>query len=186
VTLYHDVTIGQRALVHSGCIIGADGFGIAPTPEGSWEKIHQLGGVTVGDDVEIGACTTIDRGALQDTIIGNGVKLDNQIQIGHNAVVGDNTVMAARAGLAGSAKVGRNCRFGGDACVVGHVTVCDGVQLTARTLVTKSISEPGSYSSGSTPLMSTSDWRKNSVRIAHLDKLVKRVGKLERAKQKIE
>ena len=186
VTLYHGVTIGLRALVHSGCVIGADGFGIAPKADGSWEKVHQLGGVSIGDDVEIGACTTIDRGALQDTIIGNGVKLDNQIQIGHNAVVGDNTVMAARAGLAGSAKVGRNCIFGGDACVVGHVTVCDGVQLTARTLVTKSISEPGSYSSGSTPLMATVDWRKNSVRIAHLDKLAKRVGKLERENQTTE
>ncbi len=182
VTLYHGVTLGERVLVHSGCVIGADGFGIAPRADGSWEKIHQLGGVKIGSDVEIGACTTIDRGALQDTVIGNGVKLDNHIQIGHNATVGDNTVMAARAGLAGSAKVGKNCIFGGDACVVGHVTVCDGVQLTARTLVTKSISESGSYSSGATPLMSTVDWRKNAVRVAQLDKLVKRVGKLEREK----
>ena len=186
VTVYHGVSIGQRALIHSGCVIGADGFGIAPTGEGDWEKIHQLGGVCIGDDVEIGACTTIDRGALQDTVVGNGVKLDNHIQIAHNATVGDNTVMAAYSGLAGSAKVGRNCILGGDACVVGHVTVCDGVQLTARTLVTKSINEPGSYSSGSTPLMPTAEWRKNSVRIAHLDKLVKRVANLERAKQKVE
>ena len=179
VTIYHDVRIGEQVRIHSGSVIGADGFGIAPKPDGSWEKIHQIGGVTIGDDVEIGACTTIDRGALSDTKVGDGVKLDNHVQIAHNAVVGDHTAMASYSGLAGSATIGRYCIMGGDACIVGHVAVCDNVQLTARTLVTKSISEPGSYSSGSTPLMTTTEWRKNSVRIGQLDALARRVKKLE-------
>ena len=180
VTIYHNVKIGDRVRVHSSSVLGADGFGIAPRGDGSWQKIHQIGGVSIGDDVEIGACSTIDRGALQDTIIGNGVKIDNHVQIAHNAVVGDNTAMAAYSGLAGSAKVGKNCILGGDACIVGHVIVCDNVMLTARTLVTKSISKPGSYSSGSTPLMSSREWRKNSVRIGQLDKLARRVDKIEK------
>lgn len=180
VTVYHNVKIGDRVRVHSGSVLGADGFGIAPRGDGSWQKIHQIGGVSIGNDVEIGACSTIDRGALQDTVIGNGVKIDNHVQIAHNAVVGDNTAMAAYSGLAGSAKIGQNCILGGDACIVGHVTVCDNVMLTARTLVTKSISKPGSYSSGSTPLMSSREWRKNSVRIGQLDKLARRVDKIEK------
>lgn len=179
VSIYHDVRIGEQVRIHSGSVIGADGFGIAPKPDRSWEKIHQIGGVTIGNDVEIGACTTVDRGALSDTKLGDGVKLDNHVQIAHNAVVGDHTAMASYSGLAGSAKVGRYCIMGGDVCIVGHVTVCDNVQLTARTLVTKSISEPGSYSSGSTPMMPTTEWRKNSVRIGQLDALARRVKKLE-------
>lgn len=180
VSIYHDVKIGSSVRIHSGAVIGADGFGIAPKPNGGWEKIHQIGGVTIGNDVEIGACSTIDRGAIEDTRLGHGVKLDNHVQIAHNASVGDNTAMAAYSGLAGSASVGRNCIMGGDVCIVGHVTVCDNVQLTARTLVTKSIVEPGSYSSGSTPLMSTVEWRKNSVRIGQLDQLARTVKKLDK------
>ena len=179
VSIYHDVRIGEQVRIHSGSVIGADGFGIAPKPDRSWEKIHQIGGVTIGNDVEIGACTTVDRGALSDTKLGDGVKLDNHVQIAHNAMVGDHTAMASYSGLAGSAKIGQYCIVGGDACIVGHVTVCDNVQLTARTLVTKSISEPGSYSSGSTPMMPTTEWRKNSVRIGQLDALARRVKKLE-------
>jgi len=179
VSIYHDVRIGCKVRIHSSAVIGADGFGIAPRQDGSWEKIHQIGGVVIGDDVEIGACTTIDRAALADTILGDGVKLDNHVQIAHNAVVGDHTAIASYSGLAGSAKIGRNCIMAGDVCIVGHVTVCDNVQLTARTLVTKSISEPGSYSSGAMPLMTTTEWRKNSVRIGQLDRLARRVKKLE-------
>jgi len=179
VSIYHDVRIGCKVRIHSSAVIGADGFGIAPRQDGSWEKIYQIGGVVIGDDVEIGACTTIDRAALADTILGDGVKLDNHVQIAHNAVVGDYTAIASYSGLAGSAKIGRNCIMAGDVCIVGHVTVCDNVQLTARTLVTKSISEPGSYSSGAMPLMTTTEWRKNSVRIGQLDRLARRVKKLE-------
>jgi UDP-3-O-[3-hydroxymyristoyl] glucosamine N-acyltransferase len=180
VSIYHDVIMGAGVRVHSGSVIGADGFGFAPDGAGGWHKIHQVGGVSVGDNVEIGACTTVDRGALDNTIIGNGVILDNHVQIAHNCVVGDGTAMASYSGMAGSARVGRNCILGGDACVVGHVTVCDGVTLTARTLVTKNITEPGSYSSGSTPLMSTSEWRRNSARIGQLDGLARRLKKLEK------
>ena len=179
VSIYHDVRIGCKVRIHSSAVIGADGFGIAPRQDGGWEKIYQIGGVVIGDDVEIGACTTIDRAALADTILGDGVKLDNHVQIAHNAVVGDHTAIASYSGLAGSAKIGRNCIMAGDVCIVGHVTVCDNVQLTARTLVTKSISEPGSYSSGAMPLMTTTEWRKNSVRIGQLDRLARRVKKLE-------
>ena len=179
VSIYHDVRIGCKVRIHSSAVVGADGFGIAQRQDGSWEKIHQIGGVVIGDDVEIGACTTIDRAALADTILGDGVKLDNHVQIAHNAVVGDHTAIASYSGLAGSAKIGRNCIMAGDVCIVGHVTVCDNVQLTARTLVTKSISEPGSYSSGAMPLMTTTEWRKNSVRIGQLDRLARRVKKLE-------
>ena len=177
VCIYHDVKIGHSARIHSGVVIGADGFGIAPKADKSWQKIHQIGGVTIGDNVEVGACSTIDRGAIENTELGNGVKLDNHVQIAHNARVGDNTVMAAYSGLAGSANVGKNCILAGDVCVVGHIEVCDDVQFTARTLVTKSITEPGSYSSGSTPLMTTVEWRKNSVRIGQLDKLARQIKK---------
>ncbi|MDG1749314.1 MAG: UDP-3-O-(3-hydroxymyristoyl)glucosamine N-acyltransferase [Porticoccaceae bacterium] len=177
VCIYHDVKIGHSTRIHSGAVIGADGFGIAPRADKSWQKIHQIGGVTIGDNVEVGACSTIDRGAIENTELGDGVKLDNHVQIAHNACVGDNTVMAAYSGLAGSAKVGKNCILAGDVCIVGHVDVCDDVQLTARTLVTKSITESGSYSSGSTPLMTTVEWRKNSVRIGQLDKLARQIKK---------
>jgi UDP-3-O-[3-hydroxymyristoyl] glucosamine N-acyltransferase len=180
VSIYHDVKIGQSARIHSGAVIGADGFGIAPRADRSWQKIHQVGGVTIGNDVEVGACSTVDRGAIENTKLGDGVKLDNHVQIAHNACVGDNTVMAAYSGLAGSAKVGKNCILAGDVCVVGHIEVCDDVQFTARTLVTKSITESGSYSSGSMPLMSTSEWRKNSVRIGQLDKLARQVKKIRK------
>ena len=179
VTIYHDVTIGNSARIHSGAVIGADGFGFAPRETGGWQKIHQLGGVTIGNNVEVGACTTIDRGALNDTRVGNGVILDNHVQIAHNAVVGDNTAMAAYSGIAGSSTVGRNCILGGDVKIVGHLMVCDNVMFTAKTLVTKSVTEPGSYSSGAMPLMKTVDWRKNSVRIGQLDGIARRLKRLE-------
>ncbi|MBT5388641.1 MAG: UDP-3-O-(3-hydroxymyristoyl)glucosamine N-acyltransferase [Porticoccaceae bacterium] len=180
VSIYHDVIMGTQVRIHSGSVIGADGFGFAPDGQGGWQKIHQLGGVSIGNNVEIGACTTVDRGALEDTRIGNGVIIDNHVQIAHNVVIGDNTALAAYSGIAGSAVLGRNCILGGDACVVGHVTLCDNVMLTARTLVTKNITEPGSYSSGTTPLMKTAAWRKNSARIGQLDDMAKRLKTIEK------
>ena len=179
VSIYHDVMIGRHVTIHSGSVIGADGFGFAPDGSGKWQKIYQIGGVDIGDNVEIGACTTVDRGALGDTRIGNGVIIDNHVQIAHNVVIGDNCALAAYSGLAGSATLGNNCILAGDACVVGHVHVCDNVQVTARGLVTKSITEPGSYSSG-TPLMKSRDWRKNAVRITQLDSIARRLKTLEK------
>ena len=179
VTIYHDVIAGRDLTVHSGSVIGADGFGFAPDGAGQWQKIYQIGGVDIGDNVEIGACTTIDRGALGDTRIGNGVIIDNHVQIAHNAVIGDNCALASYSGLAGSATLGNNVILAGDACVVGHVTVCDNVQITARGLVTKSINEPGSYSSGM-PLMKTREWRKNAVRMSQLDSIARRLKELEK------
>ena len=180
VSIYHDVSIGSGATIHSGTVIGADGFGFAPDGSGSWQKIYQIGGVVIGDNVEIGACTTIDRGALGDTRIGNGVIIDNHVQVAHNVVVGDNSAMAAYSGIAGSSTLGRNCVLAGDACLVGHIDVCDNVQVMARSLVTKSIEKPGSYSSSVTPLMETREWRKNAVRISHLDNMARRLKALEK------
>ena len=179
VSIYHDVSIGCSSTIHSGSVIGADGFGFAPDGAGSWQKIYQIGGVVIGDRVEIGACTTIDRGALGDTCIGNGVIIDNHVQIAHNVSVGDNTAMAAYSGAAGSATIGKNCIFAGDACVVGHVNICDNVTVMARTLVTKSLTKPGSYSSGM-PFMETREWRKNAVRISQLDDMARRLKALEK------
>lgn len=177
VTLYHDVRLGDRVIVHSGAVLGADGFGFA-NERGQWVKIHQLGGVVVGDDCEIGACTTIDRGALSDTVLGRGVKLDNHCQIAHNVRIGDHTAMAAFVGISGSTVIGRHCIFAGRAGTVGHVTICDNVVVTAASVVTKSLHQPGSYSSG-VPLAKTEDWRKNAVRFNQLDRLADRVRKLE-------
>jgi UDP-3-O-[3-hydroxymyristoyl] glucosamine N-acyltransferase len=179
VTIYHDVIAGRDLTVHSGSVIGADGFGFAPDGAGQWQKIYQIGGVDIGDNVEIGACTTIDRGALGDTRIGNGVIIDNHVQIAHNAVIGDNCALASYSGLAGSASLGNHVILAGDACVVGHVTVCDNVQITARGLVTKSINEPGSYSSGM-PLMKTRELRKNAVRMSQLDSIARLLKELEK------
>ena len=184
VSIYHGVRIGRRVIIHSGAVLGADGFGFAPDNSGKWNKIYQVGGVIIGDDVEIGACSTIDRGAINDTIVGNGVIIDNHVQIAHNARIGDNTAMAAYSGLAGSATVGKNCILAGNAHVVGHVNLCDNVQLTAHTLITKDINEPGSYSSASTPLMSSGLWRKNAVRIAQLNDLALRIKELEKKVKK--
>lgn len=177
VTLYHDVRLGDRVIIHSGAVLGADGFGFA-NERGQWVKIHQLGGVVVGDDCEIGACTTIDRGALSDTVLGQGVKLDNHCQIAHNVRIGDHTAMAAFVGISGSTVVGRHCIFAGRAGAAGHLTICDNVVVTAATVVSKSLHQPGSYSSG-VPLAKTGEWRKNAVRFNQLDRLFGRVRKLE-------
>ncbi|OLO05996.1 UDP-3-O-(3-hydroxymyristoyl)glucosamine N-acyltransferase [Salinicola socius] len=178
VTLYHGVIIGERAILHSGCVIGGDGFGFAHDGKG-WEKIAQLGGVSLGDDVEVGSCSSIDRGALGDTLIGNGVKIDSQVQIAHNVQVGDHSALAGCVGIAGSTKVGRHCLLGGGVGLSGHLTLTDGVQVTGMSLVTNSILEPGVYSSG-TGSMSNSQWRKNAVRFKQLDEIAKRLTRLER------
>lgn len=178
VTVHHDVRIGDKVIVHSGAVIGADGFGFAHDGKG-WEKIAQLGGVTIGNGVEIGANTTIDRGALSDTIIEEGVKIDNQVMIAHNVKIGAHTAIAACVGISGSAEIGRNCTLAGGVGLVGHIRLADRVHITGMTMVTKSIEEPGSYSSG-TPMMNTALWRKNSVRIRQLDELAKRVKALEK------
>ncbi len=178
VTLYHDVRIGKRVVIQSGAVIGGEGFGFA-NEKGVWEKIAQIGGVRIGDDVEIGANTTIDRGALSDTLIGNGVKLDNQIMIAHNVQIGDNTAMAGCVGISGSTKIGRNCMIAGGVGMVGHIEVCDGVFVTGMTMVTRSITEPGAYSSG-TAMQPAAEWKKSAARIRQLDDMARRLKDLEK------
>ncbi|WP_296261934.1 MULTISPECIES: UDP-3-O-(3-hydroxymyristoyl)glucosamine N-acyltransferase [unclassified Pseudomonas] len=178
VTLYHDVRIGQRVVVQSGAVLGGEGFGFA-NEKGVWQKIAQIGGVTIGDDVEIGVNTAIDRGAMDDTRIGNGVKLDNQIQIAHNVQVGDHTAMAACVGISGSAKIGKHCMLAGGVGLVGHIEICDNVFITGMTMVTRSITEPGSYSSG-TAMQPAAEWRKSAARIRQLDDMSRRLQQLEK------
>ncbi|HDZ38129.1 MAG TPA: UDP-3-O-(3-hydroxymyristoyl)glucosamine N-acyltransferase [Marinobacter sp.] len=178
VTLAHDVVIGQRCHILSGAVIGSDGFGFA-SERGEWHRIAQLGRVILGDDVEVGANTTIDRGALDDTVIGNGVKLDNLIQIAHNVRIGDHSAMAAMVGIAGSTRIGSHCVFGGAAGVAGHLEITDQVHLTGMTLVTGDIREPGVYSSG-TSADTNRQWRKNAVRFRQLDTLARRIKELEK------
>lgn len=178
VTLYHDVRVGRRVVIQSGAVIGGEGFGFA-NHQGQWKKIAQLGGVSIGDDVEIGANTTIDRGALADTIISNGVKLDNQIMIAHNVQIGEHTAMAACVGISGSTKIGRHCTIAGGVGMVGHIEVCDNVFVTGMTMVTRSITEPGAYSSG-TAMQPAAEWRKSAARIRHLDDMARRLQLLEK------
>jgi UDP-3-O-[3-hydroxymyristoyl] glucosamine N-acyltransferase len=179
VTLCRDVAIGDRCLIHSGVVIGSDGFGLA-NDKGRWIKIAQLGSVVVGNDVEIGANTTIDRGAINDTVIGNGVKLDNQIQIAHNVEIGDHTAIAACTGISGSTRIGRNCAIGGGVGIVGHVEIADGVQISAMSLVSHSLNEAGVYTGGILA-MPHNVWRKNLARIKQLDDIARRVRKLEKS-----
>jgi len=174
VTLVRRVRLGRRVLIHPGAVLGADGFGLA-MEHGRWLKIPQLGGVSIGDDCEIGANTTIDRGALDDTVLEEDVRLDNQIQIGHNVRIGAHSAMAGCSAVAGSATIGRYCLIGGGAGVLGHLEVCDRVVVTAMSLVTGSIREPGEYSSG-TPLMDNRSWRKSAARFKQLDALARQVG----------
>ncbi len=172
VTLVTRVRLGKRVLIHAGAVLGADGFGIA-MDHGHWIKVPQLGGVVVGDDCEIGANTTIDRGALGDTVLEEDVRLDNQIQVGHNVRIGAHTAMAGCSAVAGSASIGRHCLVGGGAGILGHLEVCDRVVITAMSLVTHSIREPGEYSSG-TPLMDNRAWRKSAARFKQLDDIARR------------
>lgn len=178
VVLYSDTQIGERAILHSGAVIGADGFGFVPE-SAAWYKIPQVGFVSIGDDVEIGANTCIDRAAMGITRIGNGVKLDNQIHIAHNVQIGDHTVIAACTGIAGSAKIGSHCQISGMCSIAGHLTIADRVTITGTSFVINSITEPGVYSSGVT-VEEHGLWRKNAVRFRQLDQMARRLASLEK------
>jgi UDP-3-O-[3-hydroxymyristoyl] glucosamine N-acyltransferase len=178
VTVYHDCIIGSHVIVHSGVVIGSDGFGFA-MEEGRWLKIPQIGRVVIGDHVDIGANTTIDRGALDDTVIEEGVIMDNQIQVAHNVHIGAHTVIAGCTGIAGSATIGKYCRIGGGAGIAGHLQIVDKVEIGSFTMIGKSITEPGSYA-GIYPFSTNDEWRHNAVHLRHLNDLVKRVKVLEK------
>ena len=179
VTLYPRTVIGARSIVHSGAVLGADGFGMAEA-EGRWLKIPQAGRVVIGADCEIGANTTVDRGAIDDTVIEDDVKLDNQIQIGHNCFVGAHTAIAGCVGIAGSTRIGRNCKIGGAAMISGHLTIADGAIVSGATTVFESIVEPGMYT-GILPAQPHREWQKNAVQLRHLAQLRRRVAALEHA-----
>ena len=179
VTLAEGCSIGARCIVHPGAVIGADGFGFAPH-QGRWEKIEQLGGVRIGDDVEIGANTCIDRGALTDTVIEEGVKLDNLIQIGHNVHIGAHSALAGCVGVAGSARIGAHCTIGGGAVVLGHLTLADHVHISAASVVTRSILKPGNYT-GLFPIDDNAAWEKNAATLKQLHALRDKVKRLEKA-----
>jgi len=184
VVIYHGVEIGSDCAIHSQTVIGADGFGYAPSPEG-WVKIAQLGSVRIGDRVEIGASSTVDRGAIEDTVIADGVIIDDQVHVAHNCVIGKNTAIAGCVGIAGSTTIGENCTFAGQVGVSGHLEICDNAHLTGQARVTKTITAPGAYSSG-TPLYPSREWARNAARInqladrfSQLDQLKKQVAALE-------
>ena len=178
ITVCHDSQIGKRVILHPGVVIGADGFGLA-NDAGRWVKVPQVGKVRIGDDVEVGANTTIDRGAIDDTVIGIGVKLDNLIQIGHNVHIGDHTAIAACTAVAGSTRIGKGCAIGGCVGIVGHLEIADNVTITGMSHVSQSISEAGVYSSG-TPLEKNAQWHRNFVRLKQLDDMSRRLKKLEK------
>jgi UDP-3-O-[3-hydroxymyristoyl] glucosamine N-acyltransferase len=182
VVVYRDCVIGARVVIHAGAVIGADGFGFAKEGD-RWLKIPQIGRVVIGDDVEVGANTSIDRGALDDTVIGNGVKLDNQIQIAHNVRIGENAAMAGCVGVAGSTRIGARCTVGGAGMIIGHLDLADDVHVSAGTMVTKSLVKPGQYTS-IFPLEAHEDWLHNAAQIKRLAKLAERVGVLEKALEK--
>ncbi len=182
VTLYHAVTLGKNVEVHSGSVIGADGFGFAFDGAKSI-KIHQLGGVVIGDDVEIGAGTTIDRGALEDTEIGNGVKIDNQVQIAHNCKIGEHTIICGCVAIAGSVTIGKYCIMGGGSGAVGHISIADKVQVSAMSLVSQSITDAGMYSTG-TIQAKTAEWKRNAIRFQQLDSIAKRLKEIENSTDK--
>ena len=182
--IYSRCVIGKRAVIQAGAVIGSDGFGFAKEGD-RWIKIRQIGRVVIGDDVEVGANTSIDRGALDDTVIGDGVKLDNQIQIAHNVIVGDHTAMAGCVGVAGSTKIGRHCTIGGAGMIIGHLELADGVHVSAGTMVTKSLRKPGQYTS-IFPLEAHDDWLHNAAQIKRLAKLAERVSELEKKLEQLE
>lgn len=184
VVVYHDCVIGRRAVIQAGAVIGGDGFGFAKDGE-CWVKIPQIGRVVIGDNVEIGANTSIDRGALDDTVIGNGVKLDNQIQIAHNVVIGDHAAMAGCVGIAGSTTIGRRCTVGGAGMIIGHLELVDDVHVSAGTMVTKSLRKPGQYTS-IFPLETHEEWLHNAAQIKRLATLAERVVALEKKLELLE
>jgi UDP-3-O-[3-hydroxymyristoyl] glucosamine N-acyltransferase len=182
VVIYAQCKVGSRNIIHSGTVIGSDGFGFAKE-RGQWVKIAQLGAVLIGDDVEIGSNCSIDRGAIDDTVIGNGVKIDNLVQIAHNVKIGDGTAIAGCVGIAGSAIIGKNCAFGGSAGVLGHLEICDNVTVSSMSLVTRSIKQPGFYS-GVFPLQDNADWERVAVSLKQLPQLRQRLRELERLSKK--
>lgn len=177
-TLVRDVTAGERCIFHSSSVVGSDGFGNAMSPQG-WLKVPQVGGVRIGDDVEVGASTAIDCGAVGDTVIGNGVRLDNQVHIAHNVEVGDHTAMAAFVGISGSTKIGKRCMFAGMAGVAGHLEICDDVVILGKGMVSKSIRKPGAYA-GKFPVDEVRAWNRRVASVRRLDKLHNRVSELEK------
>ena len=182
--LCHDIILGYRILVHPGVVIGSDGYGIA-NDQGRWVKIPQMGSVQIEDDVEIGANTTIDRGAINDTVIEEGVKLDNQIQVAHNVRIGAHTAVAGCTGIAGSATIGKYCAIGGGARILGHLEIVDRVQITSNSFVSKSITKPGTYSSGA-PVQENRRWNRNYARFQQLDEMARRLRKLEKRLQELD
>lgn len=183
VSVYHSVVIGSDCVIHSGAVLGSDGFGFAPSQDG-WQKIHQLGRLVIGNQVEIGANSTLDRGALEDTLIGDGVKIDNLVHIAHNVHIGRDTAIAAQTGVAGSARIGASCTLAGQVGVVGHISLTDGVHIAAKSLVTGSITQAGNYAGG-TSVSPTAEWRRNTVRFRHLDDMAKRIKQLEKTLQEV-
>lgn len=183
VTVLHAVKMGAGCAVHSGAVIGGDGFGFAPITagerKGEWERIAQLGSVRLGRNVSIGSNTAVDRGAMEDTVLADNVIVDNLVQIGHNVQVGEGTAIAGSVGIAGSTSIGAHCMIGGGAGIAGHLTICDGVQIQGRARIIGSIDKPGSYNSG-TGMMEVREWRRNAVRFGQLDDLYKRVLELEK------
>ncbi len=178
VTVQHGCQLGDRVVLQPGCVIGGDGFGLAWEGD-HWSKVPQVGRVILGNDVEVGANTTIDRGALDDTVIEDGVKLDNLIQIAHNCRVGRHTAIAACVGIAGSTRIGAYCQIGGAAMIIGHLEICDRVTVSAGSFVAKDIKTPGVYTSVQ-PLMAHEDWKRNAAHLRHLDKLSQRIKALEK------
>ncbi|MFY9327102.1 MAG: UDP-3-O-(3-hydroxymyristoyl)glucosamine N-acyltransferase [Georgfuchsia sp.] len=184
-TLYSRIRIGQRAIVHSGAVIGADGFGFAREQDGSWIKIPQTGGVWIGDDVEIGANTCIDRGAIEDTVIEDGVKLDNQIQIAHNVRIGAHTAIAGCTGIAGSTIIGKRCTIAGASNIIGHLVIADDVNILVASIIAKSIIRPGTYA-GAVPSQAYDDWLKNYSHLRHLDNMADKIRRLEKRLAELE
>lgn len=184
VTIYHDVKIGQRVIIHSGAVIGSDGFGFAQD-KGIWKKVPQLGTVIIGNDVEIGANTSIDRGAIEDTILQEGVKIDNLVQIGHNVFIGAHTAIAGCVGIAGSAKIGKHCAIGGGACINGHISIADGVMITGASAVAQSITQPGVYSSAVILPQPLPTWKKTLIRLQQLDNMMHRLQEFEKNANKV-
>jgi UDP-3-O-[3-hydroxymyristoyl] glucosamine N-acyltransferase len=180
VTVYHEVVIGADCLIQSGTVIGADGFGYA-NDAGRWIKIPQLGRVIIGDRVEIGACTTIDRGAIDDTIVADGVILDNQCQVAHNVEIGENTAISGGTLLAGSLKIGKHCLIGGGSVINGHMEITDNVSITGMSMVMRPIDKAGVYSSG-IPAQSNREWRRQTARVMKIDDMHKRLAQLEKSK----
>lgn len=181
VVLCHDVIVGNKVVLHPGVVIGSDGFGMA-NDAGRWVNIPQVGSVIIGDNVQIGSNSTVDRGAIEDTFIGAGVRIDNQVQVGHNVHIGEDTAIAGCVGISGSTRIGRRCMIGGAAGLGGHLNICDDVIITGFSMVTKSVTRPGVYSSG-IPLLENMKWRKNVARFQHLEDLYRRLAEVEKKLQ---